>query len=635
MPALTQYLPLLRYLGPRWLGFRVAHFLRLRSGALRRATPAVPWAKIPAPALRLVPPPARSGYDTMTWGAEAITESTNSCSGQFRLFSRPAVYLGRPPRWWKNPLLPAGGGIDRHWTSSGDIAGGDLKGLWELSRFTWAFHLGRAYVRSSDPKFAAEFWSLFDNWCAANRPNWGPQWMCGQEATFRMMAVVFAAEAIGVTERRHDDLSRFVVATGRRIAANLDYALSQKNNHGVSECVGLITAALALPDHSESGDWLGRGIGNLRAQLEELVYPDGSFAQHSLIYHRVLLHDLVWCMRRLQGAGQPVPDWLRSAGCRALDFLVKITDIRTGRAPLFGSNDGANILPLADGDFLDLRPALQMAAAVFRHELPLPPGPWDEAAWWMADEWGELHRTAWPQPPSCLHAPIGGYMQLCSAHDRLFLRCPTRFRHRPGQADMLHVDVWHRGEAVAMDGGTFAYNSPERFTALASAAQHNVLTVDAVEPLQKFSRFLYLPWTEGTARETTEGIFEASHDGYAKTGIRWKRQVSRQASGGFMIRDHVAGAAGHKLQWHWRLADAPWRMGQDGVSVEASLAKGKYAMRWNRLEGCSCRLLHADESTAYGWWSPHYGAIQPTWSLLIGVEAKDDVELVMEFQPNE
>jgi hypothetical protein len=496
-----------------------------------------------------------------------------------------------------------------------------------LSRFSWAFALARAHVRTSDPVHAAAFWALFADWCEHNPPNWGPQWMCGQEATFRLMAVIFAAEAMGVPEPRFVGLARFALATGRRIAANIDYALSQKNNHGVSECVGLITAALLLPEHPESKPWLTRGLEELRAQLDELVYPDGSFSQHSLVYHRVVLHDLAWCARRLRVARQPVPDWLMVAGCLALDFLLQITDPRTGRAPLFGSNDGANVLSVADGDFLDLRPVVQMCSAVFRGELPMPPGPWDEAAWWMAESWPDLPRTLWPQPPAFTHAPDGGYMQLCSGDGRLFLRCPTRFRHRPGQADMLHIDVWHQGEAFAMDGGSFAYNSAERFMALAFAAQHNVLSVDNIEPMQKFSRFLYLPWPTGTVAET-DGGYVAAHDGYAGIGVAWTRWVRPRAGGGFIVRDRIVGGGGRRLRWHWRLADRSWVLGAGELAIQPGAA---LALRWHLPISATARLLRADPATAYGWTSTHYGAVEPACSLVIEAIGQANIEAEFEF----
>jgi len=594
--------------------------------------PAVRWEAVPRPALRLqprcVPRP-----QLMAWGEASLLEAERVLGGEFRLFSDRWVGAGFPPDWNRNPLTGDRAPDGVHWTELGDFSFGDIKGVWELSRFPWAFALARAHARTGDGRFATAFWRLFADWCRRNPPNLGPNWMCGQEATFRLLAVVFASEVVGVPAGEHDGLSRFIFATGSRIAANLGHALSQKNNHGVSECVGLITVALLAPEAAESAGWLARGMRELEAQLDELVYEDGGFAQHSLIYHRVLLHDLSWCRSRLASAGHAVPAWLDGAGRRALDFLMALVDPLSGRAPLYGANDGGNVLPLADADFLDLRPAVQAAAAVFRAELPLREGPWDEAASWLAAGWEGLRRTEWPAAPSRWHARAAGCFQLIRGRSRLFLRCPEKFRHRPGQADMLHVDIRLEGRAVAQDGGSYSYNTTERFAVLGDAAQHNVLTVDGREPMKKIGRFLYLPWPRGSADDLAGGGLRASHDGYSKLGIRWVREVSPREAGGFVVRDRVTGAVGRTLLWQWRLADLPWKPVPEGDRLEARSGEGGHAVRWSGLAGCRSRLVRADQATAFGWWSPRYAAVEPACALLLEADASGDVELEVEFFP--
>ena len=276
--------------------------------------------------------------------ATAIEEAERILIGEFRLFSFHQVKAGFPPDWQADQLAAVSEELGRsreakmakreancpaaqrrgdvvgcpqgeqgttrsnelraeklpHWTSISDSGRKDIKGVWELSRFPWAFALARAYAATHDPRYQDAFWNLFADWCDRNPPNAGVNWICGQESTFRLMAVLFAVEAMGLPKEETERLTRFVVATGQRIAANLDYALSQKNNHGISECVGLITAALVLRDQPQADRWLRLGLSKLEAQCSELIYPDGSFSQHSLIYHRVLLHDLVWVISRLR-----------------------------------------------------------------------------------------------------------------------------------------------------------------------------------------------------------------------------------------------------------------------------------------------------------------------------------------------
>ena len=641
MRSPEQYLSLLRHMGSGWLLYRLGYSIRRRVGLLRWTSRAVAWRQVPAEALALHKPTKLT--IPSVWGNSCISEAERVLRGEYRLFSHILVKSGFPPDWNSNQLTEAGGqkkgaggqrsdirrrSSEAHWSEISDFGGGDIKGVWELSRFPWAFVLARAHARTGDARYADAFWRLFTDWCGHNPPNIGPNWMCGQEATFRLMAVVFAAETLGVPEANKQGLARFLAVTGRRIAANLDYALSQKNNHGISECIGLITVALLLPNCAEGKAWLARGLRELQDQLDELVYVDGGFSQHSLIYHRVLLHDLCWCRFRLELTGHVAPVWLEHAGKRALDFLIAITDPATGQAPLYGSNDGANVLPLSDSEFLDLRPVIQMTSAVFRGELPLPAGPWDEAAAWLKKDWDSLPRTIWPALPARWHAPVSGCFQMVHGGDRLFLRGPTRFRHRPAQADMLHVDVWHEGRPIAFDGGSFSYNTTERFTLLGAACQHNVLTVDGMEPLQKFSRFLYLPWPTGESNETEGGVFKASHTGYAALGVKWTREVSCSAHGtGFIVRDKVTGATGRALLWHWRLADLPWEIKAPGDRAETM----NYRIGWTGIPKARSSLLRTDQGTARGWWSPYYSSVEPATALSIEVEAEGDVELVTEF----
>ena len=638
MPSLRDAVETVAHLGPGWVFRRARYAMGRRLGLVRQSTPAVAWESLRAPTVRV----ARLLIAAPEWDFAAVRQEAEAIlAGKFRLFSDATVAAGFLPDWHRNQITEDSGQRTedrgqsdiKHWTKISDFGGGDIKGVWELSRFPWAFPLARAYAHLNDPKFAAAFWRLFGDWCEKNPPNLGPNWMCGQEATFRLMAVAFACGVLGVPDDERERLARFVVATGRRIAGNLDYALNQQNNHGVSECVGLITAGLLLPEHDESGPWLRRALAALERQLAELVYADGGFSQHSLIYHRVLLHDLCWVRHRLAAAGLEAPAWLDATGKRATDFLAVLIEPLTGAAPLYGTNDGANVLPLADGEFTDCRPAVQLASALFHRALRYAPGPWDEAAAWLVPEWKSLPRSE-DGLPARWHATDAGIFQLVRGRDRLVMRCPTRFRHRPAQADMLHVDVWLDGRAVAADGGSFSYNSGERFTALAAAREHNVLTIDGVEPMRKASRFLYLPWSTGTAAATEGGGLAASHDGFRTHGVAWAREVRPRRGGGFVVIDRVTGAAGKRLRWHWRLADWDWHLNPEGNEITAANGPDggtRAVVRWTGVGVSTSKLIRVDPASASGWRSVRYGAVEPAGALVILADNQDAVEFVTEF----
>src|SRR5690606_32328355 len=104
----------------------------------------------------------------------------------------------------------------------------------------------------------------------------------------------------------------FVYRHIERISANIRYALAQDNNHGTSEAAALFIGGSWLAknasNRSEELDSRTRDLqvmrGNDRSKkydhfafqgrkwlenrVEKLVENDGSFSQHSVMYHRVL-----------------------------------------------------------------------------------------------------------------------------------------------------------------------------------------------------------------------------------------------------------------------------------------------------------------------------------------------------------
>ena len=54
--------------------------------------------------------------------------------------------------------------------------------------------------------------------------------------------------------------------------------------------------------------------------------------------------------------------------------------------PVYGSNDGALVLPLNNCDFTDYRPLLQLGWYITKKQFLFEPGPWDEDIFWLCGE---------------------------------------------------------------------------------------------------------------------------------------------------------------------------------------------------------------------------------------------------------
>lgn len=631
---------ILRFLGPGWVAFRIRYALRLRLGVMKRRAPLQQWEEIRVdaslPGWLIAPqfPPEGRG-----WGGRCVTEADGVALGEFVLFSHHLKHLGMPPDWHKNAFTGQSAPRGRHWSELGDFDFGDIKAIWEPSRFPWAFTLARAHARTREARVAELFWKLFEDWCAQNPPNAGVNWKCGQESSFRLFGAAFAIAEFGqlpsATPARRQLWSRFVLVTGRRIAANLDYALSQSNNHGVSECAGLLTASLLLPSTEETRAWRERGWRHLREQLDELIYADGGFSQHSLVYHRVLLHDLYWLIFLGRRASAPPPEWLEAKARLALKFLATLVDPQSGGAPLYGANDGANILPLDEGVFDDFRGTVQAGEVLLNHRRVYPPGPWDEAAFWLSGRSPDSLPLRDEKTPERWHAPNAGCCQWTSGEARVVLRCPTHFRHRPAQADMLHADIWWRGQAIARDAGSYSNNAPPPLgNAFGKAAIHNVAMLAGREPLEQASRFLYLPWPEGTAGISADGrFFNANHDGY-KRAAQVERKISTPEPGVFSLADKITLRNSGQVRLHWLLADLPWKLDEGAQNISATIAGVVYTIAWHSsVPAKSVSLVRADPASARGWWSRHYLAVEPAASLELLFDVASRLTVTTRFQP--
>lgn len=105
---------------------------------------------------------------------------------------------------------------------------------------------------TGDERYPDAFWRLVEDWAVHNPPQLGPNWKCGQEAAFRLMAWCFGlygfSQSPHTSPERVSQLGCMVAITAERIEGNIAYALSQNNNHGISEAAGLFTAGILFPN---------------------------------------------------------------------------------------------------------------------------------------------------------------------------------------------------------------------------------------------------------------------------------------------------------------------------------------------------------------------------------------------------
>ena len=605
------YLSALQHLGPVWFLRRLWLQAERSFGWLERRCPLQTWDQIQVPDdyaarwRRSAPclPIAKIDRAFLAphveaWAVEnghsPVADADLLALGRFRIFNHDLFDAGVQPRWQTSVLNGASVDASVHWTKLSDASTTDIKGVWELSRFAWVYPLVRAWVLDGETRHVERFWALLEDWMQANLPNRGPQWMCGQEASFRLIAVGYALQAFrshpATTDARVLLTARLATATVERIRAHLSYALSQQNNHGISESLGLFTAGALWPQLEGSAGWRDQGLETLFPQVDALVDTDGGFSQHSSNYHRLFLQLMSWAEVVLIAEGERLPPHTRDQVSQATEFLLNLMEA-DGTVPRYGADDSADLFPLSGVPAHDFRPAVGAAQALFLGSRPVA-GPWDEASLLLVGPMPITTRSeAGGGQVDCLAAGVG---VLRNYRGAAFMRMPSAWRYRPSQADQLHVSLYWDGVWLTEDVGTFSYRGgpAEDF---GSAVHHNVVTQAGRGPMRKAGRFLWLPWVPCIRQSEPLGFCASLRD---LAGATWTRRVLRLPQG-FVVVDQVhasAAADGCELRWHGRT-----RAGLERLSVVCSESS---AETW----------ISADTQTGQGFFAPRYGRREPSWT---------------------
>lgn len=714
-------LGVVRHLGWRWVAFRGWQALRQKTGRMRRKFPLLDFHRVlladflqagvpdrpeeyvayrrasPATFFFLPgSPPDAALLQSLMGGAGVagtLSIADDYARGRFLYYSHHHFDLGWPPDWLLNPFTGGRHENRTHWcdypTFSPSVAPassrcghglearatlGDIKDVWEPSRFACGYWLVRAYALTRDERYPTAFWDLFESWCVQNPPNRGPNWKCGQETALRTLAWCFALYAFwnaeATTPTRVAGLVKMIAIQAERIAGHIAYAVSQKNNHGLSEAAGLLTVGLLFPELRGAARWEALGRRVLEREVARQIYDDGSYVQHSMNYHRVMLHVCLWAIRLAELNGRPLSAALAERVAKAGEFLRAMLDEVSGRVPNYGANDGALVLPLAPCDYTDYRPTIQAAVYAATGRAALPAGPWDEMTLWLfgsvppppsaafvVSAKSRLNAGKMPLTTTVKDGPVpqregeapaepahsvgpltsrrfdsGGYYTLRGPESWCMIRC-HRYRDRPGHVDMMHVDLWWRGINVLGDSGSYRYYDPsrpdlERY--FKDVQAHNTLQIGDEGPLYLAGRFLWLPWPRARCLEFAPNRWVGESRAYDRPPWRvvHRRTVERLENGHWRIRDEATGAGPRRIVLRWHLPDAAVELDSASRRIVVRPECGVCELTFDGPVGLHLSLLRTkgDRHEGGGWRSDYYADRTPR--SVVVVEAECDLPQV-------
>ncbi|MDW8399762.1 MAG: heparinase II/III family protein [Acetobacteraceae bacterium] len=490
---------------------------------------------------------------------------------------------------WHGPFDPAAHGL-----ALDLFAAGDIRPVWERNRLLALPLLAALHRIAPGAGHLARAEALLARWCAANPPFRGPAWACGQEAALRALHLLLARALLGQDSQPPPaGMAALLSLHARRIAATRAYALAQDNNHPISEAAGAAAIARALGrDDSAEVRRLARLAGRL-------IAPDGGFSQVSTGYLRLLCDTLsvfAWLHRRAGGAALPPP--LPERAAAAARLLGRLASPGSGALPSIGPQDGSRFADLSAAGEADAGASAERALRLFCGEgfgreedpgaalmgLPAPARPLARPAVWRA----------------------AGYAGWEGEGLQAVLRAgPLRFR--PGQADLLHLDLRLDGQALLPDAGSPTYNPPPGAPwagYFETTAAHSTISFDPEGPwggdqMPRIGRFLFARWPQ----------VEALPDGAALTDRRGNRQERRIRREGrrLVVEDRLSGPF-RRAVLRWHLAGEGWRPTAEGVSGP-SLAIALEA---------DVPLIPELEA---GWRSPSQGLVVPSMVLKVALPA--------------
>lgn len=528
--------------------------------------------------------------------------------GNFRYFSSQWFEIAD---WHTNPLTGFRYPEQMHWTAVKDFQdeAGDIKFVWEKSRFTFLYDLIRYDHHFQDDQ--SEFvLSTIENWIDHNPVNCGPNWKCSQEMTIRVLNWTFALHyyrlSLALNQPLLDKILCSIYDQMRHVAQNIRFSLmTVRNNHVLTEALGLFAIGLLFPFFSESQLWRKKGKDIFEREIIAQIAIDGTYLQFSMNYHRVVVQLLGWALRLGELNGERLSAGVYECARTSKVFLSTCADRQCGWLPNYGSNDGALFFPLTECHFRDFRPQLTALGAVFGEKPDQEVACCEEAEWIMGKALSVAREIPGEVCDGAFAFSQGGYYLIRNDHTLIFLRCGSYYS-RPFQADHLHLDIWVGGRNVLRDAGTWLYNADKDSARhFWGTAAHNTVTLGEADQMQKRQRFIWTHWirnAHGAARcKADQYEIEAEFEGFRHLGknINHKRKVvQKRGHLSWTVEDHMLNApAGMPMKQHWHPDEDFFKTYEirafDNESMEISMQiiAGWYAVTYGEKSACNAILF--------------------------------------------
>ena len=450
--------------------------------------------------------------------------------------------------------------------------GADVRVVWELNRLQHFVTLGRAYLLTTDERYAEEFLLQLASWYEDNPPRFGANWTTAMEAAIRAVNIIAALEMFrgspNLTDEAIELILKMLISHGRFIRGNLEFSYRGASNHYVSDLIGLFVIGMTMPELREARGWVSYSARRLLKEMDRQILADGVDYEGSTGYHRfvVELFTLFFSISQANGLEIPGRYWGR---LEAMFEFVRHYLKPDGTAPIIGDSDDGRLLkfkarPAADHSYLMSVAAVLIEKETFKQSSRID----EEALWWFGLQGREafeslaiserpptsqafreaqifIQRSANPDAP--LYAIID-----CGDHG---LRGHGSHAH----SDALSIEVFAFNRTFLRDPGTCVYTASERRRNLfRSTGYHNTVRIDGEEISQTSEGELFAfasnvrPQVNLWDSTEERDVLDAEHHAYGRLAqpVTHRRVVTLDKREGYWtIKDIFTGEGRHRFEF--------------------------------------------------------------------------------------
>ncbi|MBJ2174567.1 alginate lyase family protein [Aureibaculum sp. A20] len=563
---IAQYIDLIKNMGMRYIVFRVFYEVKSRLGIHKKKFPVNPTFKefISLEEWKRNTPPffftSKAGLQIPKIKTIALEEKVNNImKGTYTFFSKKEFDLGVDYDWVTNP--DSGFKYDHHlhFTEINDFnkVAGDIKYVWEKARFSFVYDVIR-YDYNFDEDQSTFVLDQIKDFIDKNPINQGPNYKCSQEISLRILNWTFALYYYRDSEALTDTLFKTIMNAIywqiHHVYHNINFSrIAVRNNHAITETLLLYVSNLLFPFIPETKKWSSKGKKWFEQEIDYQIYKDGTYLQHSMNYHRIVIQLFTWAIRLSELNEDRFKNSVYDKAEKSLLFLDTCLNAVDGNLPNYGHNDGALFFKLSDADYRDYRAQLDDLRAVLKGEIKYNT---DSYNWYGIKN---------PTKVDHLHAGTftfdnGGYYIVNENNSKTFIRCAS-FKDRPAQSDNLHVDLWADGINILRDSGTFKYNTTAEFSSYFNGVGgHNTVSVNGADQMLKGGRFIWFYWIKNAKAKLLDKkdafVFEGKIRAFRHVGknITHKRKVTKvKNSQVWEIFDTIENAPDKEMVQYWHI----------------------------------------------------------------------------------